>query len=196
MTERANVPLERLDYAITHGAEHHGPIWRAVRDHGCLLAIVTQGSPAFDLSDSDKPRIVVIGDDAEVARGPTGFDRVSRARAIRDSGAVVIVSSAATMRAYSAAADFTVGHRGHSVIVETRLEFETISFGREMHSARWVRFWTMMPGSQPAPRSLPEAYGRRDQLVRPAAVSIEKEDAFWRLAEVDYATDDSRSDVE
>ena len=54
----------------------------------------------------------------------------------------------------------------------------------------WRRLWAMLLGESPAPRTLREAFARRGELVRPGAVTINKEGNFWRLIAADYGAED------
>ena len=95
-----------------------------MRDHGCRLLIVPQRQGPFSVPASSGPLIALICDDYDAAFGPDGFDRASIECVARSCSAALIVSSAATVRCYAAAATSAVLLRQDVVIVETRPEQE------------------------------------------------------------------------
>ena len=60
---------------------------------------------------------------------------------------------------------------------------------KQFDTPYWIRRWSDLLGDKPATRSLQDACHRRDELVRPAAVSIEKDGEFWRVVDIDYSVD-------
>ncbi|TCQ28239.1 DEAD/DEAH box helicase [Rhizobium sp. PP-CC-3G-465] len=60
---------------------------------------------------------------------------------------------------------------------------------KHLNTRWWRDIWAMLLGDQPAPQTLKEAYGRREELVRPASVDIERDGHFWRIVGVSYDDD-------
>lgn len=120
----------RLDAAIEHGALHLRPIYAAVRDAGIIFAVIPQGAGRFDLHDSRRPSIALIGDDMDQAYGPAGFHRKSLRRLLARCTSVAIVSCEPLVEVYTCMAVTAAGLRGHSALIETRLE----------HEENWTRF--------------------------------------------------------
>ena len=117
------VPRARLDAAVEHG-EHSAPLYSAVRDHGCGLAIVTQHAGRFDLPADGRPTIIAIGDDLDLALGPAAFHAKSLRRALKGVRLAVVMACEPLPEAYEAAARHAVGLRKNVVIVETLPEQE------------------------------------------------------------------------
>jgi DNA repair protein RadD len=61
---------------------------------------------------------------------------------------------------------------------------------KRFRKQRWQSLWCDLLGDLPAPRSLDEAYQRRGELVRPAAIAIEREGNFWRVPDISYGDDE------
>ena len=81
---------------------------------------MNQGRSPFDLPSTDRPTIILVGDDVEAAHGPDGFDRQSLRSLVQAAHLAVVVSCAALPVFYSAGAFVAaVGHRS-ALIVETR----------------------------------------------------------------------------
>ena len=69
-----------------------------------------------------------------------------------------------------------------------------VRFWCRHYDGRWWRGqWSMLGGDSPAPGSLEETYARRHELVRPAAVTIERDVNFWRLVDADYGDEEGRA---
>lgn len=60
---------------------------------------------------------------------------------------------------------------------------------KNLETPWWRDIWASLLGNVPAPRTLADAYQRRGELIRPAAIDIEKEGHFWRVTGVDYDAD-------
>ena len=110
---------DRLD----HAPAHLRAIWLAIRDRDCTYASVLQNSGRFRIP-MGRPVICMIGDDLNCAMGPVAFHRQSLQVYLSKCGYVVIVSSSATVEAYSGAAARAATDRQHVAIIETLPEFE------------------------------------------------------------------------
>ncbi len=117
------VPRARLDAAVEHG-EHLAPLYAAVRDHGCILAIVPQHAGPFDPPPDGRPAIIILGDDLEQALGPPAFHARSLRRLLRGVRMAAVVACEPLPEIYAAAARHAVLLRRNVVIVETRPEQE------------------------------------------------------------------------
>lgn len=117
------VPRDRLTFAIDNGPEHWRPLMVAVRDAGVSLCVVSQGGEAFR-PPSDRPALVLMGDDMHTSQGPDAFHKSSLVRFVRRCSSAVIVASAPLVVAYAAAAAVAAGLRQNVIIVETRPEHE------------------------------------------------------------------------
>ena len=114
---------ERVHALMTRAPDHERPPWLAVADEGCTYAIVLQGEGPSTVPGG-APVILRVGDDMHVSRGPAGFDRGSLKQFLRRARAAVIVSSAATVEAYAAAAGVAAVERCDVMLIETRPEHE------------------------------------------------------------------------
>jgi hypothetical protein len=117
------VPRSRLTTAINTGPSYWRPIWTAVRDAGVGLCIIPQGGQPFDLP-TNRPTILVIGDDMFESKGPQAFLYESLCRFVRRCRRAVIVASEPIPSAYASAAEAAAGLRQDVIIVETRPEHE------------------------------------------------------------------------
>ena len=119
------VPRERLDFAVEHG-RHLAPIYKAARDHGCIVGIVPQGVGRFDPPPADRPAIIILGDDLYDALGPAAFHSQSLDRVLKDIRLAVVVACEPLPEIYATAASHAVLLRSNVVIVETRPEQEIV----------------------------------------------------------------------
>ena len=123
-TSFASGARDRLTAAIASGqAPHLRPIFEACRDFGIAWATVPQAAGKFTIP-TDRPAIVIVGDDMHEALGPAGFHRRSLRRFAATCEAAVIVSCAPDVRLYEAAASMPVVARRNAVLIETRIERE------------------------------------------------------------------------
>jgi hypothetical protein len=114
-----------LTAAMDASPKHLHPVIKAVRDCGAAMVFVPQGAPPFRLPrDSNKPAIVIVGDDLHECTGPSGFHLPSIRRLIRQSCSFAVVSSAPQPDAYATMAVTAVATGKHTMIVETRPEQE------------------------------------------------------------------------
>lgn len=67
------------------------------------------------------------------------------------------------------------------------------SWFKRLKGERFTTFWAQLLGDTPPPTTLEEAYSRRAELVRPAAVDLERDGNFWRLRAVDHGYDEDPS---
>jgi hypothetical protein len=118
-----SAPRSRLTWAIDNSPAHLRPIMIAVRDCGVSLCLVPQGKLRFD-PPSNRPAIVLIGDDMHDAKGPNGFHRRSLVRFARRCSGAVIVACSPLVEAYASAAATAAGLRLNVLLVETRPQFE------------------------------------------------------------------------
>lgn len=80
----------------------------------------------------------------------------------------------------------SIGLGGEAVV---RMWFKRMKGNRYFAAA-----WSRLLGDEPVPQSIEEAYGRREELVRPAFVDVTHDGSFWSVAEAYY--DDDEEDVE
>ncbi|MGL4961005.1 MAG: hypothetical protein ACRC67_07215 [Inquilinus sp.] len=129
MINAHRVDRTRIEQAMAHpGAEHLRPIFAAVRDLGVGLLLVRQVKPpemppVFELL-TDRPSIVLIGDDLHEAFGPAGFHDASLQALVRSARAATIISSGTVTPAYSAMALAPLLTGGNAIVVETQLPQE------------------------------------------------------------------------
>ena len=117
------VPREQFDFAIEHGG-HLAPLYRAARDHECLVGIVPQGAGRFNPPPADRPAIIVLGDDLVEALGPAAFHAQSLRQVLTGIRMAAIVACGPLPEIYATAARHAVLLRSNVVIVETRPEQE------------------------------------------------------------------------
>ncbi len=117
------VPRNRLDYAAEHG-RHLAPLYKAARDHGCIVGIIPQNAGPFDPPPADRPAIIVIGDDLDQALGPAAFHEQSLRRLLKGVRLAAVVACEPLPEIYASAARHAVLLRKNVVIVETRPEQE------------------------------------------------------------------------
>ncbi|NLS07633.1 DEAD/DEAH box helicase [Rhizobium sp. P32RR-XVIII] len=60
---------------------------------------------------------------------------------------------------------------------------------KHLNTRWWRDLWSMLLGDAPAPQTLKDAYARRDELIRPASIDIERDGNFWRIAGASYEDD-------
>ncbi len=96
---------------------------RVVREHRIGFASISQHSGPFDLPAGSRPTITLLGDDTEVACGPTAFDLASVERIIARAAVVAIISCEPLLVVYESAAKIGV-LGGDVVLIETRIEHE------------------------------------------------------------------------
>ena len=117
------VPRNRLDYAAAHG-RHLAPLYKAARDHGCIVGIIPQNAGPFDPPPAGRPAIIVIGDDLDQALGPSAFHEQSLRRLLKGVRLAAVVACEPLPEIYASAARHAVLLRKNVVIVETRPEHE------------------------------------------------------------------------
>lgn len=120
---RATPSRERLTFAIEGGPQHWRPIYMAVRDFGVQLAIIEQRAGAFR-PPTDKPVLMVVGDDVAVPLGPAGFHRKSLRHFIGRCHAVVVVSCEPLVPLYAMAASCAAGWRRDTLLIESQPRWE------------------------------------------------------------------------
>lgn len=115
----------KLTEALEAAPPHLRSIVQAVRDDRVGLLIVGQSADPFRIpARSDKPAIVLIGDDFHEAIGPNGFHLPSIRRAIRTCSAFSVVSSAPPPDVYEAMASTAAVTRRNVMLIETRPDHE------------------------------------------------------------------------
>lgn len=111
-----------LTQAMAARPPHLRPVYQAVRDHRVPFLLVGQHIRRF-VVPKPGPFIALLADDPGLALGPASFHARSVKKVIRSVRAVTIITGAAYLALYEAAAALTV--TGQSVlIIETRLEQE------------------------------------------------------------------------
>jgi hypothetical protein len=117
------VPRDRITKVLDQGrAPHLQPLMIAVRDGGIGLCVVPQGNEPFD-PPTNRPTVVILGDDMLEAKGPAAFHRRSLILFVRKCRGAVIVASEPIVAAYAAAAAMAVAGF-NAVIVETQPRHE------------------------------------------------------------------------
>ena len=101
--------------------DHYAPLFKAVRDGNCNVALVQQSAGRISLT-LEKPTILVIGDDTDRALGPGGFDRMSIRRFAKRCGGAVLVPGVPLPVLYRTAARMAERGRAHVLLIETRPE--------------------------------------------------------------------------
>jgi hypothetical protein len=99
--------------------QHLVPIYEAVRDFGCRLALVLQGFGPFDPPPSEAPTIFIVGDDLDEVLGPTAFHQPSLREALQGIGLAAVVACEPLVDIYAEAARHATLLRKNVVIVET-----------------------------------------------------------------------------
>lgn len=94
---------DALDHALTRAPEHFACRLRPTRDEGCAFVFVSQGRKRFDVP-SDRPAILLIGDNLNAALGPGGFEPDSLRTALARCHAAAIVVCEPLAKVYQAAA--------------------------------------------------------------------------------------------
>ena len=115
---------ERLSFVVDHGPEHLRPLYLAARDWGVRLATIEQRAGRFD-PPTNRPVVMVLGDDTLVPLGPMGFHRKSVRRFAARCRLVVVVSCAPLVTCYAAAAACAAGLRRDVLIVESQPRWES-----------------------------------------------------------------------
>lgn len=115
---------ERLTFAVDHGPEHLRPLYLAARDWRVRLATIEQRAGRFD-PPTDRPVVILLGDDTSVPLGPAGFHRRSVRRFAARCRLVVVMSCSPLLAGYAAAAACAAGMRRDALIVETQPQFES-----------------------------------------------------------------------
>ena len=117
------VPRARLTTAIEVGPAYLRPIMVAVRDAGVGFGIVAQDSGPFDFP-SNRPTIVILGDDLWESKGPNAFHQKSLRRFVKRCRNAVIMACEPLPVAYAAAAATAAGFLRDVIIVETQPRHE------------------------------------------------------------------------
>jgi hypothetical protein len=119
---------EQLDTIIARSskAPHLLPIYRAVRDYGLRLMIVSQTHEPFlgAMDEMGAPFIALIADDTDRTVGPGHFHQDSLRRLASAIDSAAVVASAPPVEAYAAMTMMPVLFGASTVIVETRPEQE------------------------------------------------------------------------
>ncbi len=102
--------------------------------------------------NSNRPIVLIVGDDYDLSFGPQAFHRKSLRRFLRSAGSVVIVSGAPDPRVYAAALAGPLMTRKDVAIIETREAHEPawIDLAREAHPGIVILIST--PGATSAVR--------------------------------------------
>ena len=125
-----NVPFFMLSratvrVAIKGGPPHLRPIYRAMRDARIGHTLVSQHAGPFRLPNiPGRPWVVVLGDDAELAFGPSAFHLPSVSEFTKSCSSAAVVSGSPLVETYRRATTHAALKRENVVIVETRSRFE------------------------------------------------------------------------
>jgi len=127
MTNAPGVSRKDIDDLLASGLPRHlALLFETVRDCRVALLFVHHNSGPFSaaMPRPAVPMIILIGDDTDVARGPTAFDATSLELAIKSAGAVVVISSGIVLSVYAGAAYIAAAGRLNVILIETRIEQE------------------------------------------------------------------------
>lgn len=117
------VPRHRLDFAVERGPLHLRGIYRCIRDGGIGFATVPQRAGRFDMP-TDRPHVVILGDDMHAALGPAAFHRKSVRRFAARCRTAAIVACEALPVLYTGPALTAMSMRWDGLIVETLPRWE------------------------------------------------------------------------
>lgn len=121
----AAMSRDGLSRAMQHAAPHLRSLLVAVRDHRMGFLFVPQGADPFRIPKrTDRPAIVLIGDDFETAQGPGAFHMPSVRRLVRGCDSFAVVSSAPAVELYATMAAAASMTRKSCMLIETRPEQE------------------------------------------------------------------------
>ncbi len=111
-------------YGTEGGADDHlAPLFRAVREDGCALALLLQSTQPIDAAPPfDRPTMILVGDDDAQALGPAGFHLDCLRRLSSRCHTAVIVHKDPLPILYRVAASVSVVMRQHVLLIETRPE--------------------------------------------------------------------------
>lgn len=143
----AGAARDHLAETIASGrAPHLVPILEAYRFYDVAWGVMRQRAGKL-IAPTDRPTIIIVGDDTHEALGPAGFHRQSLRRFVTTCDAAVIVSCAPDVVLYKAAASVPVVARRNSILIETRLERETewLDFALKANSAIKLLIGTVRP---------------------------------------------------
>ncbi len=112
---------DALDAALSRAPDHLRPLYLAARDRRVGFVFVLQGPGAFEIP-SDRPQIVLVGDDFARALGPGGFDRASLLRYLARCRAVTLVPREPAPSAYVETVTRATRYGEDVAIIETRPE--------------------------------------------------------------------------
>jgi hypothetical protein len=134
---------------IENAPVYFQPILKVVRDHGVAMLFVPQGLQPFRIPDQpQKPAIILVGDDLEVALSPDGFHRPSIRRAIRACNSFAVISSAPQSDVYATVAVGVAATRHHAMLIETRPEQELawVALIQTLAPGRFIQLATVEGG--------------------------------------------------
>lgn len=123
ITPLNRVPRANLTAAMQQGAQHLRPILEAVRDHGVAFMAIPQSRKPFGHIEN-RPVIAIIGDDTDIALGPSHFHAASLQRLIKSARAVSVISSDTNAPAYGMAPAAALVMGATVLLIETRIEQE------------------------------------------------------------------------
>lgn len=113
-----------IDFLIASGPSYYAPLLISVRDFGLRLCSVGQNSRPIDLPEEGHPAVVLIGDDANKAVGPTGFHHASLRQLMKWADCAVLIACAPSPILYAGAAMLATWHGLKTLAIETRLAEE------------------------------------------------------------------------
>lgn len=121
------VPPERLARSAEQAAPHLRAIWAATAAGVIGLGHIVAHAGAFRFT-TDKPVVLIVGDDYDLSHGPAAFHRKSLRRFLRGAGAAAIVSGAPDPMPYGAALAGAILTGKNAVVIESR----------EAHEPAWI----------------------------------------------------------
>jgi hypothetical protein len=108
------------------GPQHLEAVFAAIRAGRLTFVVVPQGSRYRSLPDNatNRPLLLVLGDDMDTSRGPGAFDTKTLRRALGSAGHVTVYAAGAEARHYATAVAAAQRH-GKAVIVECQPHTES-----------------------------------------------------------------------
>ncbi len=112
-------------------ASHFRPVYEAVRDSGLAYAMVLSGHRQYRRPKKlrGQPLLLIVGDDLDVAQGPTAFNEKILKWVLRGAASVIIHAAAPKAAHYAGAVKIALLFQ-KSVLIETR----------PSHEVEWLKF--------------------------------------------------------
>ena len=112
-------------------ASHFRPVYEAVRDSGLAYTMILPGQRQHRRPKKlqGRPLLLIIGDDLELAEGPTAFNEKTLKWGLRGAASIIIHAAAPKAAHYAGAVEAALRFQ-KSVIIETR----------PSHEIEWLKF--------------------------------------------------------